>query len=97
MPRNMNKTVRYDCDPCKAIFRMSGEEYFSITWLSVRSNNRKYDIKLYPGITGNAPEFVVYSTDDDKSWKNVMRLDFIPQDWTPQNAADKLKTALLFL
>lgn len=62
-------------------------------------NNHKYYIKSYDGVTGNAPEFIIYSfnpVEGEPIWKEIVRWNFIP-DWTPQTASQEIAKILVFL
>ena len=65
------------------------------------TNLNKYFVKIYPGPTGNAPLFIVYYSktlsDGTREWYDMIRFNFIPPDWTPQNAAEKIQSLKVFL
>ncbi len=97
-----SKLTRWECEPCGANFRYAEwGGLITITWKGIYVNGHQYFIKSYSGITGNAPEFVVYwqttNSEGKTYWEEVVRFDFIPDNWTPQNVADKLKAYLPFL
>ena len=71
-----------------------------MSW-DVRVLDYHYFIKIYDGVTSNAPEFVIYyETKNEEGlayWEELIRWDFIPESWTPQNVEHKLKLYLPFL
>jgi len=99
------ETIPWECqNGCNATFRLLRDgSPVSITWKGVKIKGRNYWIKIYDGVTGNAPEFTVscYASIEHNMhgiyyWKEIIRWDFIP-DWTPQNAAEHLSNYLAFL
>jgi hypothetical protein len=98
----LDKIIRWACEPCDANFRFLKEGgLLYISWKNIWVNNTQYFIKLYCGVTGNAPEFVINFYTQNESgkhyWEELIRWDFIPESWTPQNATEKLKTFLPFI
>jgi hypothetical protein len=97
------KLIRWECqNGCRANFRfLKDGGLVSITWSRIIVNANEYFVKFYPGVTGNAPEFTIsfYTTNDEGKhyWQEIIRWDFIPESWTPQNVAHKLKLYLIFL
>jgi len=97
-----NKIVRFECQPCGATFRFLREGgLLYVTWKNVYLADRRYLIKLYDGVTGNAPTFLIYFLVKNAEyllhWEELVRWDFIPESWTPQNVQDKLRLYLPFL
>ena len=93
--------VRWKCNSCDTLYKyLTDESLVSIEWRFLHIKKRMYFVKIYSGVTGNAPEFVVRATfmDDwgEVCWTEVIRWNFIP-DWTPHNAEANLAKVLLFL
>lgn len=88
--------VRHRCDHCWVTYRAHYQ-----VWKDIKIKGRSYLVKLYDGDTGNAPQFIVsaYTKDDwgDFHWDEIIRWDFIPEAWSPQNIEDHLSKLLTFL
>lgn len=94
--------LRFECIDCAAnFFTLVDGGLLYISFKEILVNDRKYYIKLYDGVSGNAPEIVIYwytfNSEGHGYWEEVKRFDFVPKDWTPQNVVHKLKTYLPFL
>ena len=92
-----NGEIRHRCDHCWVTYRT----HYQI-WKDIKIKNRAYLVKLYDGETGNAPQFIVYAgcTDDwgdFDDWEEIIRWDFIPESWSPQNIEEHLAKLLTFL
>jgi hypothetical protein len=92
------------CKKCHVIFFITQEEeILRITWERTKIGNRYYCAKIYPGPTGNAPEFVIYYCSEGENsptppiWRELFRWNFIPELWFPNNFSDKIKTHIPFL
>jgi hypothetical protein len=88
-----------DCDLCKVQYvHMDDGRLLSTIWKNIVVNGKLFYIKLYNGVSNNAPELIIYYVDAERNtWSEVKRLNFIPDSWTPQNTASKLKIYLPFL
>jgi hypothetical protein len=100
-----HKISTANCLSCYVAFSFfdgNGAEITVITWSHIFVDGKKYIVKIYPGRTGNAPEFIVfYSKDVSRfqetlEWHDIIRFDFIP-DWTPQNIKEKIKSLRVYL
>jgi len=95
------------CQNCNARFQCICGAISCITWSDIIIGDKHYSVKLYPDpmLTGNAPMFVVYYAIIETSlsgipiynWQDLLRFDFIPQGWTPQNIKEKIKHHLVYL
>jgi hypothetical protein len=84
---------------CSANFNnLEDGRSWCITWGDICLSEHYYFIKLYSGVTANGPTFIVSCTvKDPVHWTEIIRWDFIPESWTPQNVREKLKTFLPFI
>src|SRR5271154_3437156 len=91
----------FNCNHCNANFNCISGVIISILWRNIKIDGREYCVKMYPGPTGNAPSFIIYYIKKGgsglSSWCDLLRFDFIPQNWTPQNIAQKIKELLPYL
>jgi hypothetical protein len=94
------------CPYCGARFQYLCGATLNITWGDIVIDDKHYFVKVYPNIemTGNAPQFIVYYAEEINlhgipglEWHDLLRLDFIPTGWTPQNIKQKIKEHLPFL
>jgi hypothetical protein len=86
----------FRCQDCHAEFiRDAKDEMLAIFWDKIYVKDKPYFVKLR--VSGpDSPKCIVYVGNGLGS-KQVVCFDFIPRDWTPQNAAAKLKAYLPFL
>jgi hypothetical protein len=99
--QKVEKIVRWKCYNCDSLFKyLEDGGLICIHWRMLYIKGHSYFVKLYDGVTGNAPEFVISSTAMDDwgeiYWREIIRWDFIP-DWTPHNAEANLAKVLPFL
>lgn len=98
-------SLKTRCPACRALFLFDNtdENIMTIIWGETKIGNKYYCAKLYPGPTGNAPEFVTYhrheyeSSWEPRSWSVLFRWNFIPELWNPENFSTKMRTHIPFL
>lgn len=87
------------CKDCKVRFRFLSEDTIIIISWYVKVDDKFYKVSIYHA--SNACGIFHYKVFDDKTglggWYSIKHFDFIPKDWTPHNAAHKIKTYLPFL
>lgn len=98
------KLFRWECENgCGTVFLLRDDnKLISTIWKDVCIRDKHYSVKIYDGITGNAPQCIISYYIDNVSgsigrWEEIIRWNFVPKSWTPQNVKQKLSTYLLFL
>lgn len=98
------------CTLCNVAYYLNDDyEIMTIIWMKIIIKEKIYAIKIYPGpYTGNAPEFIISYFEGETiclegspvkigEWYEILRWDFIPKNWTPQNVQERLINYLPFL
>lgn len=97
------------CPMCASVYSMSNfhKGPTIVSWKKLEIDNRVYRVKVYPLeeidiklMTKPGPRFILFYLNQNKpfaTWDAPLMLDFIPDNWTPHNNEQKLKTYLPFL
>lgn len=84
------------CEPCRVTYYYDKDfSNFLTVWYCVENDVILYRVKIYHIRADRS--YPIFRVTKGIPSRFILKFDFIPADWTPQNALHKIRTYLPFL